>query len=342
MYPRQAATAWQSDVCLPCAPAIPQAVPPEHRLSCQGGQGCSGWSGPAIAHMGTRGMSRHLTQSEIRAFREVIWRHYGEHGRRLPWRETTDPYEILVSEVMLQQTQVSRVVGKYREFLEAFPTIQALATASLAEILRVWQGLGYNRRALALHRLARIVVETHGGSVPDNIEALKKLPGIGHATASAICAFAFNQAVVFVETNIRSVFIHHFFAESASVSDKHILPLVADTLDGDRPREWYWALMDYGVTLKERFGNPSRRSAHHVRQSPFEGSDRQVRGATLRILASRCSVTEETLRKELGTTHSRLASILHDLANEGFITRANGAVGIVGESSEAGRSPETT
>ncbi len=295
-----------------------------------------------IARMGTRGMSKRLAASEIRAFRELVWGHYRKHGRKLPWRETTDPYEILVSEVMLQQTQVSRVLSKYRKFLVAFPHIEALAAAPLRDVLQVWQGLGYSRRALALHRLASVVVERHGGTIPSDVETLKKLPGIGHATASAICAFAFNLPTVFVETNIRTVFIYHFFADAARASDKDILPLVAATLDSENAREWYYALMDYGVMLKEQFGNPARRSAHHVKQSAFEGSNRQVRGRVLRILTSRGSVAYENLHRELGIARSRLASILQQLAEEGFITRANGAVGLMGESRDPGRSSETT
>ena len=287
-------------------------------------------------------MSKHLTQSRIQAFREAVWQHYREHGRKLPWRETTDPYEILVSEVMLQQTQVSRVLSKYQEFLTAFPDVGTLAAAPLRKILEVWQGLGYNRRALALHRLARLVVGQHGGTIPADVEALKKFPGIGHATASAVCAFAFNQPVVFLETNIRAVFIHHFLSEGTKVKDSDIVPLVAETLDSSSPREWYWALMDYGVVLKERFGNPSRRSAHHVEQSPFQGSNRQLRGRVLRILASRGRVTDDDLHTELGISRSRLALILQRLADEGFLEWANGAVGVVGESGDAGRSGETT
>ncbi len=287
-------------------------------------------------------MSKHLTHSEIRAFYEVVWGHYREYGRRLPWRETADPYEILVSEVMLQQTQVSRVLTKYVQFLVAFPSITALAAAPLRDVLRVWQGLGYNRRALALHRLAHIVVERQGGIIPADAGALKELPGIGHATACAICAFAFNQPVVFVETNIRAVFIHHFFPREATVRDRDILPLVEETLDTGNPREWYWALMDYGVTLKEWFGNPSRRSAHHVKQSPFEGSRRQLRGRILRVLAARGSVAEDDLVRELGIDHVQLAPILRNLAAEGFVTRERGAIAIASESDNPCPPGETT
>ncbi len=259
----------------------------------------------------------------------------------LPWRETTNPYEILVSEVMLQQTQVSRVLSKYREFLAAFPSIEALAAASLRDVLRVWQDLGYNRRALALHRLSRMVVERYGSSIPTNVDALRTLPGVGHATASAICAFAFSQPVVFVETNIRAVFIHHFFRDAAKVRDRDILPLVAETLDRHNPREWYYALMDYGVAVKKQHANPSRRSAHRARQSAFEGSDRQLRGDVLRIVTARGSLTEDDLRRELRAEPARMASVVRTLMDEGFIQQDNHVIGVADSEPDCRRSGET-
>jgi A/G-specific adenine glycosylase len=291
--------------------------------------------------MGTRGMRENLAGSEIRAFREVVWRNYREHGRMLPWRETTDPYQILVSEVMLQQTQVARVIPKYSEFLDVFPDVHALARASLREVLRAWQGLGYNRRALALHRLSRTVIERHGVAIPTNVDALRKLPGVGHATASAICAFAFNQPVVFVETNIRAAFIHHFFRNAPKVRDRDILPLVAQTLDRQDPREWYYALMDYGVVLKEQYASLSRRSAHHARQSAFEGSNRQLRGGILRIVAARGSLTEDELRRELGVESGRTASVVRNLMDEGFIQQENHVICVAESKPDCGRSAET-
>jgi len=222
-----------------------------------------------------------VSEAVLEEFKARVWDHYGREGRDLPWRRTSDPYRILVSEVMLQQTQVARVVPKYEEFLAAFPTIGALAAAPLEDLLAVWRGLGYNRRAIALKRAAAIIVAEHGGRVPDTIEGLVALPGIGHATASQVLAFAYNIGVPFIETNVRSVYLHEFFADAEGVPDAAILPLVAATLDRDRPREWFWALMDYGTYLKATRENPSRRSAHHTRQSRFEGSNRQLRGRLL-------------------------------------------------------------
>ncbi len=209
--------------------------------------------------------------------------HYHEHARDLPWRRTCDPYHILVSEMMLQQTQVPRVLRKYEEFLSRFPDMASLAQAPAADILAAWQGLGYNRRALALHACTQTVMAQHAGALPRTARELTALPGIGPATAGAILAFAHGIAVPFIETNIRAAFLHYFFPEREEVPDADILPLVAATLDHDDPRTWYYALMDYGNRLKKALPNPSRRSRHHRTQSPFEGSRRQLRARALRL-----------------------------------------------------------
>lgn len=211
-----------------------------------------------------------------------VWAHYDAFGRHdLPWRATRDPYRVLVSEVMLQQTQVSRAVPKYEEFLRAFPDVHALASAPLEEVLRVWRGLGYNRRARALKRIAEVIVSEHAGVVPSTFEGLTALPGVGPATAGQVLAFAFDTAVPFIETNIRAVYLHEFFADAEGVPDAAVLPLVEATVDHERPREWFWALLDYGAHLKATVPNPSRRSRHHTKQGRFEGSNRQLRGRLL-------------------------------------------------------------
>ena len=181
----------------------------------------------------------YLSAREIARFRTRIYRHYQTHGRSLPWRETRDPYAILVSEVMLQQTQVARVLGKYGEFLARFPDFAHLAAAPLPEVLAAWQGLGYNRRALALKHLAVKVMAEHGGRLPRSEAALRRLPGIGPGTAGAVLAFAFEEPAVFIETNIRRVFLHCFFPGQEGVRDRHLLPYVAATLDRRRVRPWY-------------------------------------------------------------------------------------------------------
>ncbi|MFC1509819.1 A/G-specific adenine glycosylase, partial [Candidatus Omnitrophota bacterium] len=216
-----------------------------------------------------------LTRKEILGFRRTIYSYYKKHQRQLPWRETSDPYCITVSELMLQQTQVDRVIDKYNLFIREFPDFAALAQASLLDVLRVWQGLGYNRRAKALREIAIKVMNDYKGILPSSPDLLKTFPGIGPYTAQAITAFAFNKPAVFIETNIRCVYIHFFFNSRTEVKDGDIFPVVEQTLDSGNPRKWYSALMDYGVMLKKEHLNPGRKSAHYSKQSRFEGSDRQ-------------------------------------------------------------------
>jgi A/G-specific adenine glycosylase len=267
---------------------------------------------------------RILTTKEIKAFQGQIYGYYRLHGRDFPWRRTTNPYNIVVSEIMLQQTQVERVHGKYLEFINAFPDFDSLSKASQKDVLALWQGLGYNRRALALKRLAENVVSMHGGALPRNVEALSSLPGIGKTTAGEILAFAFNIPSVFIETNIRRVFIHEFFDGEDDVKDREILPLVEATVDEENPREWYWALMDYGSMLKGHVVNPNRRSAHYTRQTPFEGSDRRIRGLVVKRLLNHMPLSAERLVKETGVGLDHLKRILAGLVGEGFICEDNG------------------
>jgi A/G-specific adenine glycosylase len=242
----------------------------------------------------------------------------------LPWRRMPcDPYQILVSEVMLQQTQVDRVVVKFREFIREFPSVTSLARAPLHKVLAAWQGMGYNRRAKSLQQAAEAIVRDHGGNVPRTIEELDALPGIGAATASSISAFAFNQPSVFIETNIRSVFIHHFFKDADKVTDAMLLSLVEDALDRKHPFLWYSALMDYGVHLKKAFGNPSRKSAHHTAQSKFDGSDRQLRGRIIKFLVREKKAGYAALAKELSVDQQRLRRILDSLVKDGLIESPN-------------------
>ncbi|MBN2840191.1 MAG: A/G-specific adenine glycosylase [Coriobacteriia bacterium] len=271
-----------------------------------------------------------MSGEAIADFRARVWEHYETSGRdMLPWRQTTDPYRILVSEVMLQQTQVSRVIPKYEKFVEAFPTIGSLAGAPTDQLLAVWQGLGYNRRALALRRAAEVIVADHGGEVPRTLEDLTALPGIGHATAAQVLAFAFDVGVPFIETNIRTVYLHEFFPGAEDVPDAAVLPLVAETLDRTRPREWFWALLDYGTHLKASTPNPSRRSRHHVQQGRFEGSNRQLRGRLLAELTARagsgaaCVAGVAELAAVVGFEHERVTAALTALQSEGFVVSSS-------------------
>jgi A/G-specific adenine glycosylase len=184
----------------------------------------------------------------------------------------------------------------------------------------VWQGLGYNRRAQMLHECAKQIVKEHKGKFPHSHAELMKLSGIGPYTAGAVMAFAFNIPVPIIETNIRSVFIHHFFNDDTDVSDKEILEKVERTLDGENAREWYYALMDYGAYIKKKFGNPNSKSKHYTKQSVFKGSDRQIRGAILRLLTKR-TYTRQQFLKDLPFEDIRIDAQLERLLKEGMLEK---------------------
>lgn len=261
-----------------------------------------------------------MTKKEQK-FVEIVWEYYRRHGRRsLPWRRTKNPYRILVSEVMLQQTQVDRVVPKYTAFLKEFPSLATLASASLGDVLRAWQGLGYNRRAKMLHLCAQNIVSEYGGRFPITHSALIALPGIGHYTAGAVIAFAYNEGISIIETNIRTAIIHHFFHDDTDVPDTDIQKYVARTLDTENPREWYYALMDYGAHLKKTIGNQNSRSKHYTKQSTFKNSDRQIRGAIVRYLSLN-TATRKKLHAVLPFEIGRIDAQIERLREEGMVVR---------------------
>ncbi len=262
------------------------------------------------------------SQQQLTQFKKLIWDYYAEHKREFPWRNIENPYYIVVSEIMLQQTQTYRVIAKYEQFISQFPTIELLAHAQQADVIKAWQGLGYNRRALALHRTAQQIVQEHQSIVPNCPITLETFPGIGKATASSIAAFAYNQQTTFIETNIRAVFIHCFFINQKNITDDQLLPLVAETVDQENPREWYYALMDFGVMLKKNCVNPSRASKHHTKQSTFEGSDRQIRGMILKLLSQENSLSSEQLFQQIPREQKRIERALQQLSQEGFIKQA--------------------
>ncbi len=255
---------------------------------------------------------------EIKEFKKIIWDFYKKHKRDLPWRETQNPYKILVSEVMLQQTQVHRVVPKYKSFTKKFPTVQALAKASVQDVLKEWQGLGYNRRALHLKKCAEQIVAEYTGRFPRDLKTLCTLPGIGKATAGDMIAFAWNLPAVVIETNIRSVFIHFFFQDKEKITDTEIIPFIQATLDRKNPREWYWALFDYGAELKKNLTNPGRKSKHYARQSAFIGSFRQKRGELIKLLLKKPH-TKKELQEKLGYNDGVFDKVIAVLEKEGFI-----------------------
>ncbi|MDB5195607.1 MAG: A/G-specific adenine glycosylase [Parcubacteria group bacterium] len=254
-------------------------------------------------------------------FRNIVWKYYKEHGRHdLPWRKTTDPYRILVSEVMLQQTQVERVKPYYAAWLKQFPTVSSLAKAPLGEVLKAWQGLGYNRRGKMLHEAAKAIVK-HGG-FPKTAEELQKLPGIGPYTARAVMAFAHNADVVFIETNIRTAVTHHFFPRKNAVADAEILAILAKAHPKGKSREWYAALMDYGAHLKRTGVRLNAKAKGYTKQKAFTGSDRQARGAIVKELA-KGTATKPRLLGLLGDDRKdQLALQLTKLEKEGMVKKA--------------------
>lgn len=265
-----------------------------------------------------------MEHAAITRFQKIVRDYYASHGRHdLPWRlpeddGSFDPYKIWVSEIMLQQTQVIRCIPIYRKLIYRYPTVFDLAAAPLSDVLVAWNGLGYNRRAKYLHQAAQMVVQDFGGTFPHDPLQLTKLPGVGKNTAAAIAAYAFNEPVVFVETNIRTVFIHHFFKDDTGIPDTAILELVGQTLDRQNPRIWYWALMDYGSFLKKSVGNLNTLSKHYTKQSPFQGSRRQIRGQVLRLLAGGPQPSAKLKRQ---IPDERLDVVLAELTAEGFIGR---------------------
>ena len=262
-----------------------------------------------------------MTEHQKKYFTDTVWDYFAHNGRNtLPWRQGADKdtfaYKVLVSEMMLQQTQVNRVVIKFEEWMQRFPTVQAAANTSFSDCLNIWSGLGYNRRAKFLHESCKQIVALHQGNIPQETTALVSMPGIGVNTAAAIQAYAFNMPVAFIETNIRTVYIYHFFKGKNNINDSDISALVAATVDTDNPREWYWALMDYGSYLKRTIGHQNSSSAHYTKQSKFEGSRRQLRGKVLRTLQQKPHTIYQ-LEKELGD--DRLREILATLEKESFI-----------------------
>ena len=271
-----------------------------------------------------------LSKERIRQFRTVVYTHFRKRGRTLPWRTDYNPYHILVSEIMLQQTQVERVSEKFTGFIERFPAVTDLAEAPLSEVLALWQGLGYNRRAKALKEAAEMIVNRFDGRVPATPEELIRLPGIGAATAASITAFAFDKPALFLETNIRTVLIHHFFGGKNRIDDHELLRVAGMVLDRRNPRKWYSALMDYGTVLKKEVGNLSRRSVAYKKQTPFEGSRRQVRGAVLRFLLGKKSAGSAVIAEGTGKKKEVVAEVLEELVDEGILIKKNRSFRIAG------------
>lgn len=269
-----------------------------------------------------------INAQKINAFKQTIRSYYKKHGRSFPWRESTNPYHILVSEIMLQQTQADRVVRFYNRFIETLPTVYALATAPKNLLLTLWKGLGYNRRALQLQKTAQIIISKHRGVVPHSLTALTSLPGVGNATAGDIRSFAFNKSAVVVETNIRTAVIYFFFnntsAKDSLVSESEIESIIKQSLPTRGIRNWYFGLMDYGAMLKKKHGNLSSRASIYTKQKSFKGSQRELRAALL-FKIHEASIHETALLKFASKINKdrkqEVPAILDKLAQEGFIKK---------------------
>ena len=266
-----------------------------------------------------------LTDSQISEFQQTVLEKGKDLYRDMPWRIDTSPYSILLSEVMLQQTQVSRVLQKYAEFLSAFPTLADLAHADFQEVLQHWSGLGYNRRARFLHETAKQIAAKP--DFPRTVEELRACPGIGENTAASILVYAFNQPLVFLETNVRTVLIYTFFNDvTAKIPDSELRKLAEQVLYRENPRAWYWALMDYGTYLKKTEGNFNRYSATHTTQSKFEGSFRQKRASVLRCLLKHGPLTVQEIADIQNYEYELTLEIVTALVKDAMVTEQNGRI----------------
>jgi len=265
-------------------------------------------------------LKNELTSKQVRSFRNKIYAYFSQNKRTFPWRTTTNPYHILVSEIMLQQTQADRVIEKYQAFIKRFPTIKILAQVPLRDVLVMWQGLGYNRRPRNLQLAAIEIRKKYYGKIPVDPAVLSTLPGIGPYTAAAIAVFAHNAPIPMIETNIRSVYLHHFFSGKKNVDDKKLVPLIEQTLDKNNPKKWFCALMDYGAYLKKIHPNPNRKSKHYSTQSRFEGSNRQIRGNIIKSLLTRPH-TLVLLKHALNTNAQTIQTNITQMKKEGLIKK---------------------
>lgn len=262
-------------------------------------------------------------QDALKQFSDYIWLFYREHGRSFPWRDTVDPYRILLSELMLQQTQTERVLPKYQLFLDTWPDFSSLAKATLLEVLSAWKGLGYNRRAIALRTIAQ-ESEHYGWTLPSDYDKLLELPMIGPATGAAIMAFSFQKRSLYLETNIRRVLIYQFHLGEEKVRDRQLLHELDGLLDLQCDyKHWYYGLMDYGVWLKKQVTNPNRRSAHYARQAKFDDSNRQIRGMLLLVFTEQGPQDFKSLCQQLPFAPERIQLCVEALKTEGFIEQVS-------------------
>ncbi|NTV21614.1 MAG: Fe-S cluster assembly protein HesB [Chlorobium limicola] len=262
-------------------------------------------------------------QEPIEVFRRKIFAFYGDSRRSFPWRETRDRYAVMVSEIMLQQTQADRVVPKFTAWMGRFPDVAALASAPLRDVLALWSGLGYNSRGQRLQSCARMVTERFGGVVPAAPAELKTLPGIGDYTCRSIPVFADNLDVAAVDTNIRRIIIHEF-ALPEETSKRSIQIAAEQLLPPGRSRDWHNALMDYGsLCLTSRITG----IRPLTKQSKFRGSKRWYRGMIMKELVASDQVFLEELDARYGDCSWNIREIVGDLVREGLVEEGDGENG---------------
>lgn len=270
-----------------------------------------------------------LSSKNIRTFHKKIFDWWASHRRDLPWRHTHDPYKIMISEIMLQQTQVSRVLAKYEEFIRAYPTAKSLAQAKTSDVLKLWKGMGYNRRALYLKKAAESVTEIYKGVFPNTEETLHKLPGIGLYTARAILVFAYKKDVAMVDTNIRQIITHFFFTD-----EKQTEKIIQETADKLVPKgkswEWHQALMDFGaLELKKLDRTPYfpylPDLPDHPKKQPFRESTRFFRGRIMDLVREKKWKKKDLvkfLKDEFDRDADASKLLLQGLLKDGLIVRS--------------------
>jgi len=261
---------------------------------------------------------KRISAESIKRFQKKIFLFYKKNKRDLPWRKTTDPYKILLSEIMLQQTQVKRVVVYYEKWIARWFTIHAFASAALPEVLQMWMGLGYNTRAINLHNTAKKIVDIFDGDVLRAMQQYKELPGIGKYTSQAVQIFSTNADLITVDTNIRRIFISEFDLPE-NISERDLWILAEQCLPVGKSRDWHNALMDYGAL---------RLTAHKTgirpttRQTQFEGSNRQIRAQILRHVLEK-PMTGKELTQTLKIDQERLEPILEKMINQHILLKKN-------------------
>ena len=279
-----------------------------------------------------------VSREDAVAFRTVVLDFYAAHGRVFPWRVTRNPWSILVSEIMLQQTQTHRVEPKYTAWMQRFPDAASLARAPVRDVFEAWKGLGYNSRALRLKQTAVACMELYAGQPPADEKLLLELPGIGKYTARAILAFAYGIPSALLETNIRTALIFHFFRGHEKIRDRELEATAEAVLDRSDPRTWYQALMDYGAWLKKMEPDSGRKAAVYAKQSRFEGSVRQARGIILKTLIEKPGMDLAVFAAESGFEYRRLDAAVRGLSRDGLIQIKDGLVRFSGEETTAGKS----